>query len=154
MISIWVPGIPKPGGSKTPGVAKSGKIYLRPACKGVKAWMETVALSAMMQHGTLPPLPGPLIASLRFHMPRPKSHFRANGRELSKKAPLHHTYKPDFTKLVRATEDALKGILWEDDSQIIEQGGGKQWASGSFRFQQPGVSIGVRKFAVREDEMT
>lgn len=29
-----------------------------------------------------------------------------------------HTRKPDASKLLRATEDALTGILYEDDSQI------------------------------------
>ena len=53
-------------------------------------------------------------------MPRPKSHFRANGL-LKPTAPLYHTSKPDLTKLMRSTEDALTGICWTDDSSIARQ---------------------------------
>ena len=53
-------------------------------------------------------------------MPRPKGHYRTgkNALILRKNAPEHPTTKPDATKLLRSTEDALTGILWKDDAQI------------------------------------
>ncbi len=35
-------------------------------------------------------------------------------------APFYPTTKPDASKLVRALEDGLNGVLWRDDSQVAE----------------------------------
>ena len=48
---------------------------------------------------------------LTFLLPRPKS--------LPKKV-VHHIKKPDCDNLIKAAKDALKGICYKDDSQIIE----------------------------------
>jgi Holliday junction resolvase RusA-like endonuclease len=41
---------------------------------------------------------------------------------------MHPTVKPDLTKLLRAVEDALTGVVWRDDSQIIHQVVNKEYA--------------------------
>jgi len=66
-------------------------------------------------------------------MPRPKQHHVAGNREnpLRKNAPAWHTSKPDVTKMVRAVEDALKGIAWHDDSQVVQQVNRKRYAMGA-----------------------
>jgi crossover junction endodeoxyribonuclease RusA len=57
--------------------------------------------------------------SVVFIFARPKSHFRANG-QLKPSAPAHCTGRiGDVSKLVRAVEDAMTGILYNDDAQII-----------------------------------
>ena len=57
-----------------------------------------------------------------FRFQRPKSHFGTgrNAGKLKKSAPRCHVVKPDLSKLVRAVEDALTGIIWRDDSQVID----------------------------------
>src|SRR5271157_3902956 len=40
----------------------------------------------------------------------------------SAKKRIHHTVKPDLSKLVRAIEDSGTGILWHDDCQICRYG--------------------------------
>jgi Holliday junction resolvase RusA-like endonuclease len=37
------------------------------------------------------------------------------------------TSRPDLLKHIRALEDALTGVVWRDDSQIIEQHLEKRW---------------------------
>lgn len=54
---------------------------------------------------------GPVVLTVTFRLPRPQS--------LPKRY-LHHTKKPDLDKLVRATNDALTGVLYTDDSQIVD----------------------------------
>jgi len=54
---------------------------------------------------------GPIKMTVKFYMPRPKS--------LPKKI-THHIKKPDVDNLVKAIKDANKGILFRDDSQIVE----------------------------------
>jgi crossover junction endodeoxyribonuclease RusA len=56
-------------------------------------------------------------------MPRPRSHYRTGklSHELRADAPVLHTGKPDAIKMARAVEDALTGILWNDDAQICAE---------------------------------
>ncbi len=116
MITFFVPGTPRPGGSKTSGMSKSGKMFVRPANKETKIWMAVVSYHARQYYqGEL--LTGAIKASFVFTMKRPKAHYRANG-DLKETAPLFHVSRPDVGKLVRSTEDALSGIIYRDDSQI------------------------------------
>jgi Holliday junction resolvase RusA-like endonuclease len=82
----------------------------------------------------------PIRLSLTFTFCRPKSHFttRKGVRTLKDSAPSHKTGKPDCTKLARAVEDALTGIIWQDDSQVVELHVWKVWGDTE------GVHIGVR----------
>jgi Holliday junction resolvase RusA-like endonuclease len=61
------------------------------------------------------PLRGALRCDMTFIMPRPKYHFNKKG--LKPNAEYFHSKKPDKLKLARSTQDALTGIVWEDDSQ-------------------------------------
>lgn len=140
MITFFVPGIPKPGGSKVPGFnRKTGKGFVRPACDKVKGWMQTVAYFAYNEYkGEI--LTGPIWLSMTFVMPRPKNHYGMGGNAgiLKATAPYWHTSMPDRTKLLRSTEDALKGIVWKDDSQVCD--GPIQKIYG----EKPGVVITIQ----------
>lgn len=121
-MSTWmrfdVVGIPKPGGSKKAFYNKKlGRALIVDACKKNKQWRDTVADTAVANR--CPTYGGALVIEVHFRMPRPKWHFGAKG--LRPSAPAHHTTKPDATKLLRSTEDALTGIAWRDDSQIVMQ---------------------------------
>lgn len=79
------------------------------ATKGLKAWEAKIANVAMGQaNGTL--LTGPIFVTLAFHLPRPKS---------LKKGAVPHTKRPDCDKLIRGATDALIGIVYKDDAQIV-----------------------------------
>jgi Holliday junction resolvase RusA-like endonuclease len=135
-ISFFAPGIPAPGGSKRaffrPGMKHA---VIVDACKRNKDWRAVVALAAREAYRGQP-LASPLRICATFFMPRPKGHYGAKGLKAS--APRHHTKKPDATKLLRSTEDALTGILWADDAQIAVQIVEKRYADGPC-----GVSLSV-----------
>ena len=115
MKSFFVPGIPKPGGSKSfMGFSRKGRAILVDASKNVD-WKNAVWCAAKQEF--LEPMQGPIYLKVVFVMPRPKYHFRKNG-ELKPDAPKLHTITPDRTKLLRSTEDAMKGIAWLDDGQV------------------------------------
>jgi hypothetical protein len=130
-VSFTVYGVAAPGGSKRAfRHSKTGRIMVTDASKRVKPWREVVgfaARDAMTFHselgegtsGYLPPLEGPLILTVDFYLPRPKSHYGV--RSLKPSAPLFPIVRPDATKLLRVVEDACTGILWRDDAQIAEQ---------------------------------
>lgn len=56
-------------------------------------------------------LTGAIAFDVLFELPRPQS--------LPKKVTAH-LKKPDASKLLRSTEDALTGVLWRDDAQLVE----------------------------------
>lgn len=122
-ISLFVPGIPKPGGSKRGFYnAKLGRVLITEDCKASKSWRAVVSLAAREAYQGYP-LVGPLELTVAFVMPRIGSHYGSgkNAEKLKPAAPKFHTVKPDATKLMRSTEDALTGILWRDDAQIARQ---------------------------------
>lgn len=130
MISFTVLGKPATAGNKRalPFRRSDGKLGVRviegrdkKANEHSKTWRSDVRDAALSAHPGVPPLAGPLRLELTFTMPRPSGHLRASG-ELSKagQAMPYPTTRPDTTKLLRAFEDALTGITWEDDSQIVE----------------------------------
>ena len=133
-MEFFVPGVPAPGGSKRH--IGGGRIV--EDCKRTKGWRACVALAAM-QAGWRP-LEGPLSMSVVFWMPRPKGHYRKDGT-LKPSAPAYPTTKPDTTKLMRSTEDALKGICWRDDAQVVEQSASKMYVGP--RDGIPGAEIKI-----------
>lgn len=123
MITFFVPGTPAPGGSKRAFInRRTGRAIVTDDCKRNKPWRERVAWTAR-EHYDGAPISEPLSVMWTFVMPRPKSHYRTgkHAGELRSDAPTYHTKKPDATKLVRAAEDALTGIIWTDDSVIACQ---------------------------------
>lgn len=138
MIEFFVPGVPKPAGSKRAfRNAKTGRIIVTDDCKKGKDWRGDVRFVATTAVGDdASPLDGPLYLYVDFHMPRPKGHFGRNGVKAS--APAYPTSKPDATKLLRCIEDALTGILWRDDAQIVMQSVSKIYAD-----KQPGARVRV-----------
>lgn len=127
-IFIRVEGIPRPGGSKRPVPnRKTGGVFLVDDCKKNKEWRKGVAIFARACYKG-PPLEGPLSVVCTFFVPRPKSHYRANGT-LKPNAPRYPTGRPDATKYWRSTEDALTDCgVWKDDAQVVQQNVGKRYA--------------------------
>ena len=125
-ISIVVYGIPRPAGSKRAfSIKKNGQYTGRTIVTDASGqlgrdWRADVKAAAIAQHQG-PPLEGALYVEISFGLPRPKSHFGTgkNAPFLRRGAPMAHTKKPDVGKLARAVEDALSGIVWRDDRQIV-----------------------------------
>ena len=118
-ITFWAPGIPQPGGSKKAFYnPKAGRAYVVEDAKKNKPWRATVQAFAMDAHQGKP-LEGPLVVEVVMVMPRPAGHFGTKG--VRPGAPRFPAVRPDASKLWRSTEDALSGILWRDDSQIVDQ---------------------------------
>ena len=141
---IDVVGIPRPGGSKTAAFnKKTGKGFCRPANPHTAEWRQDVLSSAIGQYqGELLVLP--LTVHYDFRFPRPKTHYRSgkNSHMLKETAPDAHSTKPDLTKIIRSTEDALTGIVWRDDSQVCHADAFKRYCNTD---EKPGVTITIAK---------
>lgn len=119
MIQFIAHGRPSPAGSKRH--VGNGILVDSSGEKG-KAWRAVIQDAARSKFtGDL--LRGPLRVRFVFYQPRPKCHFGTGKNRLKLKdgAPEHPTGRPDCLKLARAVEDALTGVVWADDSQIVEE---------------------------------
>lgn len=125
IVSFTVYGKPQPAGSKR-GFYAGGRVIVTDANANSRPWKALVSDAALKEIGGRGPLyRGPLSLSLMFYMPRPKGHFGRRG--LLPSAPEHPAVKPDVTKLIRAVEDAMTGIVWKDDTQVVIQQAQKQY---------------------------
>ena len=96
------------------------------SCRSLKSWQALIASAAgeaIQTRGDWQMLEGPVRLSLAFYLPRPKA--------LAKKPWIAHTKAPDCSKLARGAEDALSGIVYRDDAQIVELVAAKFYAVGS-----------------------
>jgi len=126
-ISFTVLGLAQPAGSK--------RAFMRPGMKfpvvvddnaKSKPWKaEVKSLAAAIYTGSL--MEGPIRLRVTFYRPRPGGHF--GTRSLNKKglATPYPISKPDLLKLTRGLEDALTGIVWRDDAQIVSEVLHKRW---------------------------
>lgn len=130
-LSFHVPGCPQPGGSKKGFVnPKTGRVIITEDASRNREWRSLVVMAARQAHQG-PPMEGPLHLVVNFHVTRPKGHYRTgkNASELRAGAPRFPTSKPDLTKLLRSTEDALTDAgVWRDDAQIVTQYVTKRYA--------------------------
>lgn len=128
-VAFVVNGLAAPAGSKRGFVnRRTGGVIITDASKRSKPWQARVAAAAAeAMDGPL--LDGPLELTLVFVLPRPKGHYGSgrNASSVRASAPAFPTVKPDVSKLVRAVEDALTGIVWRDDAQVIAQHAYKEY---------------------------
>jgi Holliday junction resolvase RusA-like endonuclease len=96
----------------------------RPECQD---WKRTVQAQVLPVKPDVP-LEGPLCLRLRFWLPRPAS--------LPKRVQFP-VKKPDAKNLLWGVEDALRGILYRDDSAIVDLDVSKRYGPS------PGVEITV-----------
>ena len=127
VIEFFVPGTPRPAGSKRgfPVKGRDGRVHVAmtdsSGAKG-KSW-RVACVAAVTEVWHDDPISEPIRLEVEFVMPRPGTHFGKRKGEpyLKPDAPTRHTAKPDATKLLRALEDALTGVVWKDDAQVVEQ---------------------------------
>ncbi len=110
-VSFSVTGVAQPKGSTRAFIPKGwDRAIITSANPKAKGWQQLVTEQAqgVAADGLFL---GPVVLTVTFHLPRPRS--------LPKKQ-LHHTKKPDLDKLVRNTKDALTGVLYGDDAQVVD----------------------------------
>ncbi len=110
-VTITVIGMPGPQGSKRFMGVHGGKGIMLESSALVRPWREAVKYAAR-QPGVGVSLRGALSVRMVFTLPRPKS---------SPKSRRFPDRKPDLSKLVRSTEDALTDAgIWEDDARVVK----------------------------------
>ena len=94
----------RPRAFKLPG----GQIRMYDPAKS-RDWKRTVMAQALAAKPERL-LAGPCAGEMDFYLPRPKS---------APKRVVYPTSRPDLSNLLKGTEDALRGLVFADDSQIV-----------------------------------
>ena len=142
-LRFFVPGLPQTAGSKRAFRLKTGKIVVTDANPKGREWRAVIVDMARQAVGNgVALLLGPLTLELKFGVPRPKGHYGKHG--LLKSAPQWPAKRPDLTKWIRCVEDALTGVIWHDDAQIVEQYAVKRYSD------VPGVEVFVSSQSASE----
>lgn len=130
-MNLFIPGTPAPKGSTKAYVVK-GRAVTTNANAKTKPWQQQVSVMVAAEVGSkiLFPRPAPVILVMEFVMPRTTSEPKRTTRA--------HTRKPDSDKLARSVFDALTGVVYEDDSQVVDHYVRKRTALIG---EQPGLHI-------------
>jgi Holliday junction resolvase RusA-like endonuclease len=125
--TCWVPGEPKAMQTGTVGRFGTRLIPIRRHTE----WGSRVALTA---NQTRPPalFAGALTVVLEFHRTRPRSARKTITQPIT---------RPDLENCAKGLLDALQGIVYRDDAQIVELLARKRFADDD---RGPGVAITVR----------
>ena len=140
-ICFFAAGRPAAQGSKR----HVGGGRLIESSRQVGPWREIVRQAAVEAMAGRPPIEGPVYLVQVFALPRPKSHYgtgRNSGR-VKRGAPSRPPVRPDLDKLARAVGDALTGVCYHDDAQIVNLRAAKYYVTPSGRLSVPGVEIRV-----------
>ena len=108
--TCFVRGIPAPQGSKTPGIRKDGSMFVREANPNLKDWRSAIN-SVLQGKWEGPPLEGAVSVELHFLLLRPPS--------VSEKKRPYPSVMPDIDKYARAALDAMTGIVFRNDGQVV-----------------------------------
>lgn len=122
MITLNIPGRPRTKGSMR-HVGKGRMIEGNPHSS---TWRADVRAAAMAQGCTAGE--HAYSVEVRCWFKRPHNHRRANG-ELKPGSPrFPHGRVGDVDKIARNVLDALAGVVWHDDSQVVNVTASKAWA--------------------------
>ena len=109
-IAFTVLGTPATKGSTVSFLGDEGQIITRTDSQRLRGWSQSVADAAREAQATCAPKPTPVRIMARFVFAAPAS---APARAF-------HVVRPDIDKVSRALLDALTGVCYEDDSQVID----------------------------------
>ena len=141
MIAFVVAGIPATKGSaRAVNDRRTGKARLIPSGSDVNkraqaSWSDAVGWAARQAMAGRPPIAGPVEVRCVFWLPK------ARTSKLE-------TPRGDLDKLLRATWDAMTGIVFVDDVLVADAGKSCKWfASGK---REPGAMIEIRPLGMAE----
>ena len=119
-MQLRIEGLPKPQGSKR---VYNGRV-VEAAGNALKVWRKAIADECLAQVTEAHKLMlGPVRVDIVFYLPRPKT-----VKEKNRPLPI---VPPDIDKLARGALDGIGqcGMVWNDDSQVIELRATKVYAT-------------------------
>lgn len=126
-LAFRVLGRPRPKGSARPIKTADGRVFMEAPANAIE-WQNKVTQAALQRcetRGWKISETGAFALRVKYFFGRPKSHYGTgrNREVLKPSAPAYPISRAvgDIGKLTRAIEDALTGVVYRDDSQIVEE---------------------------------
>jgi len=135
MIKIIIPGVPVAQGRPKFG---KGHAYDPQKSRDYKAY---VGMMAANQMRNVPPTNAAARLTVKVYRPMPKA-FSKKKKVEAMNGVLRPMTKPDLDNYIKGIKDALNGIVWGDDSQVVEYGPSGKWYS-----DRPRVEIWIEEIA-------
>lgn len=135
-ITFFVPGIPVAKARSRAGRTRDGRPvqYTPPATKSYEARVAWAGKAARDAEGASEPFSGPIRLTLCVTIACPKSWSQRRQTQ-AHGAAIAATKRPDLDNYVKAIKDGLNGIVWQDDSQVVELVARKRYGP------EPGVRV-------------
>jgi crossover junction endodeoxyribonuclease RusA len=118
MIELQVAGSAVPQGSLRAHMAGGRPVLHYTNQEPLALWRDAVASEARRQ-GYVTPRPGPFGVSIDIRVKRPQGHLTSKGTVLPRFTDCWPDRRPDIDKLARSILDALTGLVWRDDGQVV-----------------------------------
>lgn len=134
LLNFIVHGESQSRGSKTAVPIRGGGMRTKDSNPKSGPWMKVLAQVARREFeraGYTELFAGPLVMRCTFYRVRPKGHFGVAG-DVKKSAPAYPTSIPDAGKLMRAVEDALSGVVYGDDAQLVDSWPSKRYGASAY----------------------
>lgn len=116
IINFTIPG--KPMGKQRPRVTRTGHTYTPKETTQYENLVVMAFQDAAKPQGFIP-TDKPLCMYMSILMPIPAS-WSKKKHDKAKNGHLRPMVKPDFDNVVKIVSDALNGIAYRDDSQIVD----------------------------------
>ena len=118
VVKFTVEGVPV--GKGRPKFARRGNFVQAYTPTKTKAYEQQVADAARTAMGAKLRTMEPVQVNLDMFLPIPASWSKTK-RELAQKGVVYPTTKPDIDNVAKAVFDAMNGIVFQDDKQIVKQ---------------------------------
>ena len=115
MLTLTVTG--KPIAQARPRFVRRGKFVSTYNPQETEAGKFALSVMAQLPEG-FKPFNGPLAMSCLFCLPIPKSSEKKRRAMLA--GEILHTKRPDCSNYLKFIEDCMNGVVWLDDSQIVQ----------------------------------
>ncbi|WP_338542774.1 RusA family crossover junction endodeoxyribonuclease [Paenibacillus tundrae] len=107
--------------------------------KKSKDYKDYVRLAAA-EHAPGALLEGPLGMVLTVYRSTPKS-FSKKKAALAEFGEIRPISKPDVDNYLKGVKDALKGVIWKDDSQVVEVFAQKRYSA------RPRIEVKIKQYS-------
>ena len=118
VVKFTVEGVPV--GKGRPKFARRGNFVQAYTPTKTKAYEQQVADAARVAMGSKLRTMEPVQVNLDMYLPIPASWSKLK-RQLAQKGVVYPTVKPDIDNVAKAVFDAMNGIVFQDDKQIVNQ---------------------------------
>lgn len=112
-MKLIIPG--KPMGKQRPRVLKSGITYTPKETANYEVYIKQLFATEYKMHK---PKEGPLIMRITAYFPIPQSTSKSK-KVAMERGDIRPTKKPDIDNIIKIIADALNGLAYLDDKQIV-----------------------------------